>query len=53
MKDHAGKRKVMVLNGMSQNLNIWGVFWTNQVQMKQSVVGRWQVGGGLQVPSGP
>ena len=25
---------------MSRNLNIWGVFWTNQVQMGQNVVGR-------------
>ena len=34
---------------MSQNLNICYVFWMNQVQMSQSVVGKWQVGGGLQV----
>ena len=38
---------------MSHNLNIWDVFWTNQVQIEQNVVGQWQVGGGLQVPSGP
>ena len=25
----------------------------NQVQMEQNVAERWQVGGGLQVPSGP
>ena len=24
-----------------QNLNIWDVFWMNQVQMRQSAVGRW------------
>ena len=24
-------------------------FWINQIQMRQSVVGRWQLGGGLQV----
>ena len=34
-------------------LNNWGVFWTNQAQNGQNLVGRWQVGGGLQVPSGP
>ena len=38
---------------MSWNLNICGVFWTNQVQMRQNTVGRWLAGGGLQVPSGP
>ena len=32
---------------MFQNLNIWGVFWTNQVQTEQNEVGRWRVGGGL------
>ena len=32
---------------MSRNLNIWDVFWTNKVQMRQSVVGRWRVGGGV------
>ena len=25
---------------MSQNLNNWGMFWTNQVQMEQNVEGR-------------
>ena len=35
------------------NLNIWVVFWTNQVQMGQNAVGRCRVGGGLQVPSDP
>ena len=30
---------------MSRNLNIWGVFWMNQVQMGQNAVGRQQVGG--------
>ena len=69
LKVSAGKTKVMVLSGeggldckvhldgirlgMSRNLNILGVFWTNQVHMGQSVVGKWQVGGGLHVPSGP
>ena len=38
---------------MSRNLSTWVVFWTNQVQMGQNVVGRWREGGGLQVPSGP
>ena len=33
--------------------NTWGVFRINQVQMRQSVVGRWQVGGKLQVILGP
>ena len=28
---------------MSHNLNIWDVFWTNQVLMRQSVVGGLQV----------
>ena len=32
---------------------MWNVFWMNEVQMGQNAVGRWQVGGGLQVPSGP
>ena len=55
LKVNGGKSKAMVLNGeeglehqvhvdwihleLSQNLNIWGVFWMNQVQMEQSVVG--------------
>ena len=34
---------------MHQNLNTWDVFWLNQVLMRKSVVGRWQVGGGLQI----
>ena len=34
---------------MSRNLNIWGVFWTNQIQMGQNAVGRWRAEGGLQV----
>ena len=38
---------------MSLNLNIWSVFWTNQAQMGHNAIGRWQAGGGLQVPSGP
>ena len=40
------------IQSMSWNSNIWDVFWTNQVQMEQCVVVQWQVGGGLQVPSG-
>ena len=32
-----------------KNLNPWGVFWINQVQIRQSVVGSWRVGGRLQV----
>ena len=32
----------------SRNLNILDIFWVNQVQMKQSVVGRCLVGGVLQ-----
>ena len=31
-------------------LKYLGVFWLNQVQMGHNVVGRWRVGGGLQVP---
>ena len=34
-------------------LDIWDVFWTNQVQMGQNVVGRWKGGGGWQVLLGP
>ena len=34
---------------MCQNLNNWNVLWMNPVQMRQRVVGRCQVGGGLQV----
>ena len=30
-----------------------GLFYMNQVQMKQNAVGRWRTGGGLQVSSGP
>ena len=37
---------------MSRNLNIWGVFWTNQTKMGQSALGRWRAEGVLQVPSG-
>ena len=33
---------------MCQNLNIWDVFWTNQVQMRQSAIQKWRVGVGLQ-----
>ena len=36
---------------MSQNLNIRGVFPTNQLQMEQKAVGRCRAGGGLQLPS--
>ena len=35
--------------GVCWNLNTWDVFWMNQVQMRQSAVGRWRVGGGSQV----
>ena len=53
LKVNASENKVMVLGGeedwsvkfawtgcdwsMCWNLNIWDVFWTNQVQMRQSV----------------
>ena len=63
LKVNEGKNKVMVLGGeegvecevtcmggdwrMRHNFSICDVFWMNQVQMKQSVLGRWQVGGGL------
>ena len=30
-------------------LNTWDMFWMNQAQMRQNVVGRRQVEGGLQV----
>ena len=30
-----------------------GCVWRNQVHMKQRVVGRWRVGGGLQMLLGP
>ena len=33
-----------------RNLNIWSVFWTNQVQMGQNAVGRCRVEGGLHGP---
>ena len=61
LKFNAGKSKVMMLGGeeglecdvcingyvwsISRNLKTWDVFQTNQVQMRQSVVGRWRVGG--------
>ena len=63
LKVNAGKSKVMVLNGkeglkyevhvdgirlsMSWNLNIWGVFWINQVQMEQNVIERWRFAGAI------
>ena len=34
---------------MSQNLNTLDIFWMNQVQMRQSIVGRWRVEGGEKV----
>ena len=34
------------VKSMSRNLNIWGVLWTNQVQMGQNAVRRWQAGEG-------
>ena len=68
MKVNAGKSKAMVLNreeGLECGVNVdgkrlehmsefkWVVLWINQVQIRQGVIGRWQVGGGLQVPLGP
>ena len=63
VKVNAGKSKVTVLNveeGLECEvhvygihlehisiLNIWVVFWTNQVQMEQIAVGRWRARGGL------
>ena len=65
LKINAGKSKVIMLSGeeglecevyvdgicleQSRNLNTWDMFWMNQVLMRQSVVGRRQVGGLLQV----
>ena len=54
LKVNAGKSNVMVLNGeegLECEVHVDGtrledMFWTNQVQMKQNVVGRWKVGGG-------
>ena len=56
LEDNAGKSKVMMSNGEEgleceiridrmylehvSSLNTKGVFWMNQVQMRQSVVGR-------------
>ena len=34
---------------MSQNLNSWDIFWTNRVEMRQGIVRRWGIEGGLQV----
>ena len=69
LKINAGKSKVMVLNGEEglecevyingirlehvSEFKYFGCFWVNQVQTGQNVVGRWQVGGELQVPLGP
>ena len=62
-KVNAGKCKVMVLNaeeGLEREVHLDGirlehisefkfvVFWTTRVHMRQSVKGRWRVGGGLQ-----
>ena len=63
LRVNAGKSRVILLNGLecevyvgrirlehvSEILNIWDVFWTNQVHTRHSVVGKWRVGGGLQV----
>ena len=54
LKVNVGKSNAMVLNGeegLECEVHVDGtrledVFWTNQVQMKQNVVGRWKVGGG-------
>ena len=65
LKVNEGKSKVMVLVGEEglecevsvdvirfkhvSEFKYFDVFWTNEVQMRQSVVGRWRVGGGFQV----
>ena len=41
------------LEYVSRNLNIWSLFWTNQVQMAQNVAGKGRMGRGSQVPSDP
>ena len=50
LKVNGVKSKVMLLNGKEgdgiclehvSNLNIWDVFWMNQVQIEHSVVGSW------------
>ena len=58
LKVNADKSKVIVLNVeeglecevvyMFRKFNTWDMFWMNQVHMRQSVVGRWRVVGGLQ-----
>ena len=64
LKVNTGKSKVMILNGevyvdgirlehVTEFKYLFKyVLWTNQVQMGQSVVGRWHVVGGLRVPLG-
>ena len=69
LRVNAGKSKVMILNGeeglecevcrpdsFRACLRIYknfDVFWTNQLQTRPSALGRWRVGGGLQMPLGP
>ena len=62
LKVNAGESKMMLAGeegwcvrfswSMCRNLNIWGVFWTNEVQMRQSTVGRCRMEGGLQPAGG-
>ena len=57
MKVNAGKSKVMVLNaeeGLVCEFHVDGNPYFGRIrQMGQNTVGRWRVGGGLQVPPGP
>ena len=62
-KVNAGMSKVMVMNGeqgLECEVHVDGIrlehvseFLAIQVQMEQNVVGRWRVGGGLQVSPSP
>ena len=33
-----------------RSLNVWDVFWMNQEKMLPHGIGRWRVGGKLQIP---
>ena len=55
LKGNASNNKVIVLNGeegLQCEVHADGIR-LEQVQMGQNIVGRWLVGEGLQVPSGP
>ena len=51
MRRECSVRSVWIVHEWNkcQSSNIWGVFWINKVKMFPSIIGRWQVGGKLQL----